>query len=114
MILISKNKNNRFRLKIKSYNKLVLLNFLNSFNFEFNNPYTIGPFMQPQNKKVFCVLRSPFSNKDSRDHFELRLYSSTFICRFNNYSNSLKFIRLLFKKLSFKFTNNIFISLEKY
>lgn len=114
MSLLLKNKNNRFRLKIDSYNKTVLLNFLNSFKSEFNNLYTIGPFMHPYRKKVFCVLRSPFSNKDSRDHFELRLYSAVFICKFTSYSNSLKFIRLLFKKLSFKFTNNVFISIKKY
>ncbi len=113
MYSTSKKKNNIFRLKVDSYNRSVLLNFLRSFKSEFNSPYTIGPFMQPYRKKVFCVLRSPFSNKDSRDHFELRLYSAVFICKFNNYSNSLKFIRLLFKKLSFKFTNNIFISIEK-
>lgn len=113
MNLILKNKNNKFRLKINCYNKQILLNFLTSFKREFENLYVIGPILYPYRKKVFCVLRSPFSNKDSRDHFELRLYSAVFICKFNNYTNGLKFIRLLFKKMSFKFTNNIFITLKK-
>lgn len=113
MNLILKNNNNKFRLTINCYNKQILLNFITAVKREFNNAHVIGPILHPYRKKVFCVLRSPFSNKDSRDHFEIRFYSAVFICKFNTYVNALKFIRLLFKKLSFKFTNNIFISLEK-
>ena len=30
-----------------------------------------GPVRLPTKKKIFCVLRSPHVNKDSREHFEV-------------------------------------------
>jgi small subunit ribosomal protein S10 len=35
---------------------------------------TMGPIPLPTKRKIYCVLRSPHVNKDSREHFELRLY----------------------------------------
>jgi len=35
----------------------------------------IGPIPLPVKKKIYCVLRSPHVNKDSREHFEIRKYS---------------------------------------
>src|SRR5258708_27509131 len=31
-----------------------------------------GPVPLPTEKNVYCVIRSPFKDKDSRDHFDLR------------------------------------------
>lgn len=33
-----------------------------------------GPVMLPTRKKLYCVLRSPHVNKDSREHFEIRTH----------------------------------------
>lgn len=33
-----------------------------------------GPVRLPTRRKVFCVLRSPHVNKDSREHFEIRTH----------------------------------------
>jgi small subunit ribosomal protein S10 len=33
-----------------------------------------GPVYLPTKKKVYCVLRSPHVNKDSREHFEIRVH----------------------------------------
>jgi len=35
----------------------------------------IGPIPLPVKKKIYCVLRSPHVNKDSREHFEIRKYA---------------------------------------
>lgn len=35
----------------------------------------VGPIPLPIKKKLYCVLRSPHVNKDSREHFEIRKYS---------------------------------------
>jgi small subunit ribosomal protein S10 len=35
----------------------------------------VGPIPLPIKKKIYCVLRSPHVNKDSREHFEIRKYS---------------------------------------
>jgi small subunit ribosomal protein S10 len=34
-----------------------------------------GPVPLPTEKNVYCVIRSPFKDKDSREHFEIRLAS---------------------------------------
>ncbi|MCX8032005.1 MAG: 30S ribosomal protein S10 [Thermoleophilia bacterium] len=33
-----------------------------------------GPVPLPTEKNVFCVIRSPFKDKDSREHFEIRTH----------------------------------------
>merc|ERR1712039_32136 len=37
-----------------------------------------GPIPLPMKKKIYCVLRSPHVNKDSREHFEIRTHSRLF------------------------------------
>ena len=34
-----------------------------------------GPIMLPTKRKIWCVLRSPHVNKDSREHFEMRTHT---------------------------------------
>jgi len=34
----------------------------------------VGPIPLPVKKKIYCVLRSPHVNKDSREHFETRTH----------------------------------------
>ena len=33
-----------------------------------------GPVPLPTSKNVYCVIRSPFKDKDSREHFEIRTH----------------------------------------
>ena len=33
-----------------------------------------GPIPLPTEKNVYCVIRSPFKDKDSREHFEIRTH----------------------------------------
>jgi len=33
-----------------------------------------GPVPLPTEKNVYCVIRSPFKDKDSREHFEIRTH----------------------------------------
>lgn len=35
---------------------------------------TMGPVPMPTKRKIYCVLRSPHVNKDSREHFEVRTH----------------------------------------
>jgi len=35
----------------------------------------VGPIPLPIKKKIYCILRSPHVNKDSREHFEIRKYT---------------------------------------
>lgn len=34
----------------------------------------VGPIFLPTKRKIYCVLRSPHVNKDSREHFEVRVH----------------------------------------
>lgn len=34
----------------------------------------MGPIPMPTKRKIYCVLRSPHVNKDSREHFETRTH----------------------------------------
>jgi small subunit ribosomal protein S10 len=35
---------------------------------------TMGPVPMPTKRKIYCVLRSPHVDKDSREHFEVRIH----------------------------------------
>jgi small subunit ribosomal protein S10 len=34
----------------------------------------VGPIPLPTKRRIYCVLRSPHVNKDSREHFEMRVH----------------------------------------
>ena len=38
------------------------------------NSVVKGPIPMPTKRRVYCVLRSPHVNKDSREHFEIRIH----------------------------------------
>ena len=40
-----------------------------------NNPLnSVGIVKLPTQKRIYCVLRSPHVDKDSREHFEIRIH----------------------------------------
>jgi len=40
-----------------------------------NNVNNVGVVSLPTDKRIYCVLRSPHVNKDSREHFEIRIHN---------------------------------------
>lgn len=46
--------------------------------FHENQENIIGPISLPIKKRIYCVLRSPHVDKDSREHLEIRTYKSIF------------------------------------
>ena len=54
---------------------------------------TMGPIPMPTRRKIYCVLRSPHVNKDSREHFETRTHKRFFVV----YEPSYKTIDSLMK-----------------
>lgn len=68
--------NSKLRLKLKSFNhellnsackKIIILVKSSTSNF-----ITTVPL--PTKKRIYCVLRSPHVDKDSREHFEIRIH----------------------------------------
>ena len=68
--------NAKIRVRLESFNpellvsacqKIVEVLGQNSLN-------SIGMVTLPTAKRIYCVLRSPHVNKDSREHFEIRIH----------------------------------------
>lgn len=67
-------KQHRIRICLKAYNHQLLNTSCDKIvdTAERTNAITVGPIPLPTKKRIYCVLRSPHVNKDSREHFELR------------------------------------------
>jgi small subunit ribosomal protein S10 len=67
---------NRIRIRLQSYDHKLLdiacKQILNEV--EKTESKIVGPIPLPTQKRVYCVLRSPHVNKDSREHFELKIH----------------------------------------
>ena len=68
--------NEKIRVRLESFNHELLnsscrkiIDLAEQINL---NKLKIVPL--PTDKRIYCVLRSPHVDKDSREHFELRLY----------------------------------------
>ena len=74
-MLVDKKK--QIRIKLKTYDQKLLEICCNKIIDTANRTNTkiIGPITLPQKRKIYCVLRSPHVDKDSREHFEIRTYS---------------------------------------
>ena len=59
--------NQKIRVRLESFNHELL-------NTSIQGVYKAGVASLPTDKRIYCVLRSPHVNKDSREHFEIRTY----------------------------------------
>jgi small subunit ribosomal protein S10 len=89
--------NEKIRIRLESFNH-ELLDFSCRKIIDLaeqNNVNSIRTVPLPTDKRIYCVLRSPHVDKDSREHFELRIhkrildiYSESMINIFNLLSES--------------------------
>lgn len=77
--------NGKIRVRLESFNHHLLTlscqkiaELIQSYNI---NTYSIIPL--PTHKRIYCVLRSPHVNKDSREHFEIRKHKRIIDISFN-------------------------------
>nr|YP_009397710.1 ribosomal protein S10 [Dipterosiphonia australica]ARW66896.1 ribosomal protein S10 [Dipterosiphonia australica] len=70
-------KQNKVRIKLKTYNsKLLRISCKNILEtIDLTEAEVVGPISMPTKRKIYCVLRSPHVDKDSREHFEIRIYT---------------------------------------
>nr|QJH88348.1 ribosomal protein S10 [Pterocladia lucida] len=68
---------NKIRIKLKAYNCKTLINSCDQIINTVNRTYAkaVGPISIPTKRKIYCVLRSPHVDKDSREHFEIRTHT---------------------------------------
>ena len=67
----------KVRIKLKTYD-IKLLNVSCTSIIETINrtdAKVIGPISMPTKRKIYCLLRSPHVDKDSREHFEIRVHT---------------------------------------
>lgn len=67
---------NKIRIRVKSYDHKILDESVERLvkTAENSGSKVIGPIPLPTEKRVWCVLRSPHTDKKSREHFEMRIH----------------------------------------
>nr|WLD05976.1 ribosomal protein S10 [Meringosphaera mediterranea] len=71
---------NKIRIKLESFNSKLINQALNQIiqgvkvSEENASKGSIVHVGLPTEKRIYCLLRSPHVNKDSREHFEIRSY----------------------------------------
>lgn len=68
--------NSRLRIRLESFNHEILVSSCKKITDTLNNLSinSAGLINLPTSKRIYCVLRSPHVDKDSREHFELRTH----------------------------------------
>ena len=64
------------RIRLESFNKNLIVSSCRKINNIIRNTSTdsVHIVALPIRKRIYCVLRSPHVDKDSREHFEIRIY----------------------------------------
>nr|WOA02422.1 ribosomal protein S10 [Gloiopeltis furcata] len=65
---------NKIRIKLKGYDHSLLTDSCTTIvsAAHRSSARTIGPIPLPTRRRIYCVLRSPHVDKDSREHFEIK------------------------------------------
>jgi small subunit ribosomal protein S10 len=68
--------NAKIRVRLESFNHELLVSSCQKITETLTNASldSIGLVTLPTAKRIYCVLRSPHVNKDSREHFEVRVH----------------------------------------
>lgn len=66
----------KIRVKLESFNHELLVSSSEKIIETLNNKTlnSIGLIPLPTSNRIYCVLRSPHVDKDSREHFEIRIH----------------------------------------
>nr|UBQ35318.1 ribosomal protein S10 [Thalassiosira sp.] len=81
--------NEKIRIRLESFNHELLQTSCQKIIdiIKDNNINNIGVVSLPTNKRIYCVLRSPHVNKDSREHFEIRIHKRILEIYYNSSIN---------------------------
>ena len=68
--------NAKIRVRLESFNHELLVSSCQKITEALTNASlnSIGLITLPTSKRIYCVLRSPHVDKDSREHFEVRVH----------------------------------------
>ena len=84
----------KLRLKLESFNHKFLIQSYNLISkyISLSNAKIAGLVSLPTNKRIYCVLRSPHVNKNSREHFEIRIHKRVFDIYYSCNINIIEFL----------------------
>lgn len=87
--------NKRIRIKLESFNSQLIISSCNKIinlikNFEINSARIVT---LPTKKHIYCVLRSPHVDKDSREHFEIRIHKRLLEINYNYENNLIELLK---------------------
>jgi small subunit ribosomal protein S10 len=88
--------NAKIRIRLESFNHELLVSSCRKISetLETTSLQSLGMVSLPTLKRIYCVLRSPHVNKDSREHFEIRIHKRILEI---NYDPELPILELLTK-----------------
>ena len=68
--------NTKIRVRLESFNAEILVSSCQKIidTLSHNSLNSISMITLPTAKRIYCVLRSPHVDKDSREHFEIRVH----------------------------------------
>jgi len=93
------------KIQLVSYDSKDLIQscfFLKKF-LEESNIKNFKVISLPSRKRIYCVLRSPHADKDSREHFEIRINKKVFLIKElldNSLSQELLKLKFVLTKLT--------------
>lgn len=74
---MSMSKKQKIRIKLKSYDSSLIMascrQIINAVSK--TDAKVVGPVPLPTKRRIYCVLRSPHVDKDSREHLEIRTHA---------------------------------------
>jgi small subunit ribosomal protein S10 len=81
--------NQKIRVRLQSFNHELLNTSIQKLSeiTRDNGIYEARIVSLPTDKRIYCVLRSPHVNKDSREHFEIRTYKRIIEIYYNSSVN---------------------------
>ena len=71
------NEKQRIRIKLKSYDTSLIIESCSQIidAVSKTEAKVVGPVPLPTKRKIYCILRSPHVDKDSREHLETRVHA---------------------------------------
>lgn len=82
--------NSKIRVRLESFNHELLNSSCNKMITILQNTTLnhIGIVPLPTQKRIYCVLRSPHVDKDSREHFEIRIHKRILDIKYHSDNNN--------------------------
>ena len=83
--------NSKIRVRLESFNHELLNSSCKKMITILQNTTlnTIGVIPLPTQKRIYCVLRSPHVDKDSREHFEIRIHKRILDIKYSSENEDL-------------------------